>query len=141
MRLPLPAALSTPAARSAFAWRVLRILLAGLIAAHGWSRLLAGGVPPFGVFLETQGFPAGFLFAALVTATEIAGSLLLLSGRFVAPLCLAFAFIYSLGIALVHAKAGWFVVGLGRNGAEYSVLLIASLLAVGLQHVRSRAEA
>lgn len=27
---------------------------------------------------------------------------------------------------------GWFVVGAGRNGAEYSVLIIASLLAVAL---------
>ena len=41
-------------------------------------------------------------------------------------------------IVLVHAPAGWFVVGLGRNGAEYSVLLIACLLCVGLQHVGSR---
>ncbi len=30
----------------------------------------------------------------------------------------------------MHAKEGWFVVGVGRNGSEYSVLLIAALLAV-----------
>jgi putative oxidoreductase len=76
-----------------------------------------------------------------VTAIEIVGSLLLALGRLVAPLCALFAFIYALGIALVHAKAGWFVVGLGRNGSEYSVLLIVCLLAVGMQYVRARREA
>lgn len=140
MNLPLPTPLATEAARSALAWTALRLLLAGLIAAHGWARMIAGGVVPFGQFLDSQGFPGGFYFAALVTSIEIVGSLTLAFGVFVAPLCALFAFIYALGIALVHAKAGWFVVGLGRNGAEYSVLLIACLLAVGLQHVRSRAE-
>lgn len=133
-RLPLPARLESPAARSAFGWLLLRATLAGLIAAHGWARWLAGAVPPFGGFLEAQGFPAGLALAVAVTAIEIVGSAALLLGRAVAPLCALFAAIYALGIVLVHAKAGWFVVGLGRNGAEYSVLLIVALLGVGLQH-------
>lgn len=53
--------------------------------------------------------------------------------RLVLPLCLLYSAIYAMGIALVHAPAGWFVVGLGRNGAEYSVLLIVVLLCVGWQ--------
>lgn len=57
-------------------------------------------------------------------------------GRWVSPLAVIYSVIYALGIALVHAKAGWFVVGLGRNGSEFSVLLIACLLALALQHVR-----
>ena len=130
----------SPDARSRLAWTGLRLVLAGLIAAHGWARLIVGGVVPFGGFLESQGFPGGVYWAALVTGIEIVGSLLLVLGRAVAPLCALLAFIYALGIALVHAKAGWFVVGLGRNGVEYSVLLIACLLAVGLQHVRTRGE-
>ena len=141
MNVPLPPFLSTPSARSAFAWLAIRLLLAGLIAAHGWARLLAGGVVPFGAFLDSQGFALGFHLASLITGIEIIGSLSLLLGRFVAPLCLVFASIYSMGIVLVHAKAGWFGVGLGRNGAEYSVLLIVCLLAVGLQHVKARSEA
>ena len=48
------------------------------------------------------------------------------------------ALIYAVGIAMVHAREGWFVVGAGRNGAEYSVLLIVCLLCVGLQHVQPR---
>ena len=141
MQTPLPAFLSSPAARSRAGLLVLRLTLAGLIAAHGWARWLAGGVTPFGGFLEAQGFPAGVVLAGAITALEILGSLALAAGRFVLPLCLVYAAIYATGIALVHAKAGWFVVGLGRNGSEYSVLLIVCLLAVGVQHLRSRGEA
>jgi putative oxidoreductase len=123
--------------RSRLGWLLLRLTLAGLIAAHGWARLLAGGVPPFGSFLDGQGFPFGIAWAAAVTALEIVGSLVLALGRVVLPLSLLFAAVYATGIVLVHAKAGWFVVGLGRNGAEYSVLLIVCLLCVGLQHGRT----
>jgi putative oxidoreductase len=132
----MPRFLASDAARSRLGWDALRVVLAGLIAAHGWARLVEGGVVPFGGWLESQGFPFGLGIAGAVTALEIVGTVLLLARRFVLPLCLAYAFVYTMGIVLVHAKAGWFVVGLGRNGAEYSVLLIACLLGVGLQHAR-----
>ena len=35
---------------------------------------------------------------------------------------------------MVHMPAGWFVVGLGRNGMEYSVLLIACLAMLAYVH-------
>lgn len=133
----MPRFLATDTARSRFGWDALRLVLAGLIAAHGWARLVEGGVVPFGVWLGGQGFPFGLAIAGAITALEIVGTVLLLARRFVLPLCLAYAFVYTMGIVLVHAKAGWFVVGLGRNGAEYSVLLIACLLCVGLQHGRA----
>jgi putative oxidoreductase len=141
MRLPLPPSLQSPSQRTRGAWIALRLTLSGLIAAHGWARWLAGGVVPFGAFLEAQGFPAGFYWAAAITVLEVVGSVVLALGRVVAPLCVAFTCVYAAGILLVHSKAGWFVVGLGRNGSEYSVLLIIVLLAVGLQHVRSHNEA
>jgi putative oxidoreductase len=112
----------------------LRLLVAGLIAVHGWARLLAGGVMPFGGFLDGVGLPYGVALAAAITAIEIAATPLLAWGRWTAPLALLFAAIYAVGILLVHAPAGWFVVGLGRNGAEYSVLLIATLLAIAWSH-------
>ncbi len=119
------------ARRAAAALRVLRVLLAGLIAAHGWARWYSGGVVPFGSWLDGLGFPFGLGIATAVTAVEIFGTPLFALGRAVFPLSLLYSAIYLMGIALVHAKAGWFVVGLGRNGMEYSVLLIVSLLAVG----------
>ena len=130
--------LGDPARRSRVGWVLLRVLLAGLIAAHGWARLTAGAVVPFGDWLGAQGLPFGFAIAVAVTAVEIVGTPLYALGRVVAPLSMLYAAIYTVGIAMVHAKAGWFVVGLGRNGAEYSVLLIACLLCVGLQHLRAR---
>jgi putative oxidoreductase len=140
MRIPLPAFLDSPSSRSAAGWTVLRCVLVGIIAAHGWARLLGGAVLPFGTWLTGLGFPGGLGIAAAVTALEIVGTPFLLARRLVLPLCLAYAAIYAVGIVLVHAKAGWFVVGLGRNGAEFSVLLIACLLCVGLQHASARRE-
>ena len=121
------------------AWTILRLMLAGLIAAHGWMRLLGGGVVPFGSWLDGQGLPFGLAIAAAVTAIEILGTIAFALGRFVWPLSLAYAAIYAVGIVLVHAPAGWFVVGAGRNGAEYSVLLIVTLLCVGWQHASRKA--
>lgn len=122
--------------RSKLAWTILRCVLAGLIAAHGWVRFLDGGVVPFGGWLDSQGLPVGVAIAATITAIEIAGTPLYALGRFVTPLSLLYAAIYAVGIAMVHAPEGWFVVGKGRNGMEYSVLLIVCLLCVGLQHAR-----
>jgi putative oxidoreductase len=116
----------------------VRAALAVIIGAHGWARWLAGGVPPFGGFLDSLGLPGGIYWAGMVTALEVVGSLLLLVGRWVAPLAVVFSFVYLLGIITVHAREGWFVVGLGRNGSEFSVLIIVALLALALQHVRSR---
>lgn len=119
-------------------WLVLRWALAGLIAAHGWARLVSGGVEPFGQWLDGQGLPFGFAIAVAITAIEIIGTPLYATGRFVPALSALYSAIYAVGIAMVHAKAGWFVVGLGRNGAEYSVLLITCLLCVGYQHLGSQ---
>ena len=119
-------------------WLVLRIVLAGLIAAHGWVRWLGGGEQQLGEFLSSQGLPSGDAIAAAITAVEILGTLLLVSGRWIAALAVIYTCIYATGIYMVHAEHGWFVVGKGRNGVEYSVLLIAALLCVGLQHLPRR---
>jgi putative oxidoreductase len=122
--------------RAAHALAALRLVVAGLILAHGVARWLAGGVQPFGGFLSAEGLPAGLVLAWGISLYEVLATPLLAAGRLVTPIALGFAAIYAVGIALVHAPAGWFVVGLGRNGAEYSVLLIALLLALAYSHVR-----
>lgn len=117
---------------------VQRILLSGIIAAHGWARLLAGAVEPFGAWLDAQGFPFGLALAWGITAVEIIGTPLLAAGRLVLYLCPLYAAIYIMGIFLVHAPEGWFVVGLGRNGMEYSVLLVVCLLGLAYQRLPQR---
>ena len=66
------------------------------------------------------------------TVYELVAAPLLAIGprRWITPIALVFAAIYGFGLWLVHWPAGWFVVGLGRNGMEYSVCLIGVLLAV-----------
>lgn len=122
---------SAPGAeRAVLPLEALRVTVALLIFIHGAARLIAGGVVPFGVWLDSIGFPAGFALAAAVTAYELIAPLFILARRFVTLACLGHIFILFLGMILVHLPAGWFVVGLGRNGMEYSVLLIAVLGAV-----------
>ena len=101
---------------------------------HGVARISAGGVAPFGGFLEAQGLPLGLYIAWAITIFEIVGGLVLATGYFVPVLASVFAVELVIGIILVHAKDGWFVVGLGRNGMEYSVLLIVALVAIAYAH-------
>ncbi|GAB5536878.1 MAG: hypothetical protein Rubg2KO_31270 [Rubricoccaceae bacterium] len=108
----------------------LRIGVALLLIVHGIARASLGIVDDFGGFLDTLGFPFGVALAWGITVFEIVVGLVLVSGRWVRPIALIFVVELAMGIALVHASEGWFVVGAGRNGMEYSVLLIAVLLAV-----------
>lgn len=119
----------TQAARAQRGLGVLRMVLALLLLLHGVARVWNGGVLPFGEFLGAQGLPFGTAIAIFVTVWELLASWLLGFGprRWLPPVCLVFSAIYACGIWLVHAPAGWFVVGAGRNGSEYSVLLIVSL--------------
>lgn len=117
-----------------------RILLCGIIAAHGWARMLSDGVVPFGNYLDLRGIPAGIMIAWAITLLEIVGSIVMAFGsRYTPHLCMVYAGTYAVGIFMVHMPEGWFVVGLGRNGMEYSVLLIASLLLVGYNHLPPQA--
>jgi putative oxidoreductase len=122
-------------------WVALRCMLALLIAVHGWARWLAGGVVPFGEWLNGQGLVFGLAIAWSITLFEIVGTLLLAAGIRVPALALIFSAIYATGVYLVHLPAGWFVVGLGRNGAEYSALLIGCLLLVARAHRAPRSGA
>ena len=124
-----------PNNRAETALLVQRLLISAIIATHGWARLLADGVEPFGTWLDSQGLPFGLTIAYSVTLFEILGTPLLALGRLTTYLCCLYSAIYIAGIILVHAPAGWFVVGLGRNGMEYSVLLVACLLGLAYQHL------
>ncbi len=120
---------------------LVRIAAAAMMVVHGTFRAATGGVAGFGEFLSSQHVPFGHGVAGLLTAVEIAGGLLLVSGRFVRPLCAWFAIQLLFGIALVHFREGWFVVGGGRNGFEYSSLLIVCFVAVAIDASSAAAEA
>ena len=108
----------------------VRVAVALLLVVHGIARVSLGIVDDFGGFLAGVGFPLGELVAWGVTGFEMVGGAVLALGRFVRPISAVLVVELTAGIALVHWPEGWFVVGAGRNGMEYSVLLIACLLAV-----------
>lgn len=109
---------------------VFRGAVATFLFIHGVSRLTSHGVSPFGEFLATQHIPLPHVTAWVLTLVEIAGTVALALGFFVLPLSLWFALELALGIVMVHARNGWFVVGGGFNGVEYSVLLITCFLCI-----------
>jgi putative oxidoreductase len=117
---------------------VLRAGTAILLIIHGVARAWLGIVDDFGVGLNGWGFPAGLALAWTITIIEIGGGALLAAGLFVRPLCAWFAIQLAIGIYLIHGREGWFVVGAGRNGAEYSVLLLLclSVIAMAARDVR-----
>ena len=110
-----------------------RLLVALLIGVHGWYRLLHGGSPLFGGWLAEQGIPLPYVVAWGITIGEIIGSACLALGVCVRPFAPLFMAIYTSGVLMIHATEGWFVVGAGRNGVEYSLLLIGSLALIALR--------
>ena len=80
-------------------------------------------------FLNKIGFaPFGVFLAWLIVITQIITSGLLLAGKYVTISSLVNIGILVMGIILVHFREGWFVVGGGRNGMEFNVVLIFVLL-------------
>ena len=119
---------------------LVRIGVAVLIFIHGafraahWDPYVTG----FGEWLSSQGFPQGFCWAVAVTLYELIAPWFILARRFVTLACLGHIVIVALGAVLVHYPSGWFVVGAGRNGMEYSVLLLVCLAAVAWAYAPKR---
>ena len=111
---------------------ILRVAVASIFIVHGVTRAVLRTVDEFGGFLSSSGLPAGLLIAWTITVVEILGGIALALGLAVRPLSLWFGVQIATGILMVHGKSGWFVVGAGRNGAEYSALILVCLLAVAL---------
>lgn len=121
---------SFPFISEAKALRIFRIITSLLLVAHGCIRLYAGIVTDFGQYLNSRGFIIGAAIAWFLTLFEIAGGLLMAAGLFRKWIAAVFMTELIMGIILVHATNGWFVVGYQTGGVEYSVLLIASLLLI-----------
>jgi putative oxidoreductase len=120
---------------------LVRVGVATLIFIHGAFRAFhwTPNVTGFGDWLSSLGFPEGFYWAAAVTIYELIAPLFIIARRFVTLACLGHIGIIALGAYLVHFPDGWFVVGAGRNGMEYSVLLLIGLIAVAWAHAPRKA--
>ena len=102
---------------------MVRIAAAGNMIIHSIARLYAGTIPDFDGWLHSLGFPP-FTAWGITFYELLAGLALIWGKKWVPALCIIFCVQLIMGIILVHGPEGWFVVGGGRNGMEYSVLLI-----------------
>jgi putative oxidoreductase len=106
---------------------ILRVALGVTFIAHGLPKLTGGIEMTAGMF-EGLGIPVPVLAAWLVGLLETVGGFLLIIGFLVTPAVLLLVGHMFLGIILVHASNGWYVIERGQGGVEFSVILIASLL-------------
>lgn len=122
--------LVSPSLRPGRSLDIVRIVVALVLSVHSIYRIIAGDVPGFGEFLGSIGFPLGVGLAWLITLLTLASSVALIMRRLIIPACICHMIVLVMGIFISHMHHGWFVVGGGSNGMEYSVLLIACLSAV-----------
>jgi putative oxidoreductase len=118
------------------ALNIIRFAAAGNMLIHGIYRLSVGGVTPFDGWLESLGYPP--FSAWFITIFEIVAALMIMMNRWVAPLCIIFIVQLGMGIFLIHGREGWFVVGGGRNGMEYSVLMIICFAVTAMVNWKKR---
>jgi len=115
---------------------ILRVVLGVTFVAHGSPKLFQGGVGGLGGMLGQIGVPLPDVVAWLVALTEFFGGVALIVGLVVTPVALLLSLHMLMGIILVHAPAGWYVLGSQAQhppgGVEFNVLLIAGLLTLVL---------
>ena len=109
---------------------VLRITLAAVFFIHGIPSIFTGAVNNFGnLYLNEVGFaPIGLPLAWMIKLSHVACAVLLILNRYIRVAALITIPILVAGIIMIHAAEGWFVVGAGRNGVEFNVLLIGVLV-------------
>ncbi len=114
---------------------ILRVVTGVIFVAHGAPKLFGGGVEGMAGMLGNMGVPLSTVAAWGVTLLEFFGGLALIVGLLVAPVAVLLALHMLMGIVLVHAAQGFYVVGSlappeGPGGVEFNLLLIAGLLAL-----------
>ena len=109
---------------------VLRIILAAVFFMHGIPSIFTGAVNNFGnLYLNEAGFaPIGLPLAWMIKLSHVACAVLLILNRYIRVAALITIPILVGGMIMIHAAEGWFVVGAGRNGVEFNVLLIGVLV-------------
>lgn len=110
---------------------ILRVVVGLIYVMHGYPKLF-GGLDATTEMLSSLGFPVAEAFAIFLALLETVGGALLIAGLFVTPLAILFIIEMTIGIVLVHAANGFYVIGPGQGGIELNLLLIASLLALVL---------
>lgn len=119
---------------------LLRVAVAIILLTHSVFGIFDGGINAFGEhYLNQVGFaPVGIPLAWAIKLSHIACAVLLVMNRYINWAAILTILILIMGIIMVHGKEGWFVVGGGRNGVEYNVLLICVLIAIMMNNHKSK---
>jgi len=123
---------------------LLRWGLATIFLSHSLHGIFTGhDVNNFGnLFLNKIGFaPFGVFLAWAVVISQVITSVFLLTSQFLTTACIVNIIILVFGIITVHVAEGWYVVGAGRNGMEFSFILIVALLTILLADQKAKKEA
>jgi putative oxidoreductase len=105
---------------------LLRIVLGAVFVAHGLQKLFVFGLAGVAGMLGSLGLPLPALNAVLVTAAELGGGLLLLSGAATRVTAAILAFTMGVAIMTVHLSHGFFA----PAGVEYPLTLLVANLAL-----------
>ena len=109
---------------------VLRITMAAVFFMHGIPSIFTGAVNNFGnQYLNHAGFaPIGLPLAWAIKLSHVACAILFILNRYVRLAAIVTIPVLVTGIIMIHAAEGWFVVGEGRNGMEFNIVLISVLV-------------
>ena len=109
---------------------LLRFAVAIILLVHSVFGMFDGGVNAFGnLYLNQIGFaPIGLYLAWAIKLSHLGAAICLLLNKYIKLASIITIFVLVMGIVLIHFKEGWFVVGGGRNGVEFNLLLIFVLL-------------
>ncbi|HNP18692.1 MAG TPA: DoxX family protein [Fulvivirga sp.] len=111
---------------------LLRLIVAVILFVHGAGGMFNNGVNDFGnLFLNQIGFdPLGVPLAWAIKISHVVAAVCLLFNKYINWASIITILVLIGGIVLVHFKEGWYVVGAGRNGMEFNILLIFCLLTI-----------
>jgi putative oxidoreductase len=116
---------------TAFALALIRVVIGGMIIAHGWNHLFGGGkLAGTAAWFGSMGLRPARLHAITATATEFVAGVLLIVG-----LATSWAAAGVLGVMVVawitaHRTNGFFIFRPGQ-GWEYVMVVSAVALAIG----------
>ncbi len=109
---------------------LVRLIVGGIMTAHGWQKLNAG-IPKFGTAtLVPLGVPYPDVMAYVVTYTELIGGVLLIVGLLSRLAALALLIELVTTISLVKVNVGLIAPAARGAGAELDLALIAGFLTI-----------
>jgi len=111
---------------------ILRITVAIILVMHSVPGMFNNGINDFGnLYLNQIGFaPIGVLLAWIIKLSHLGAAICIIIEKYIKPLGIVTILILVTGIIMIHFQEGWFVVGGGRNGMEFNILLIAAIITI-----------